>query len=263
MSLILSATSLYDGGGDPFELWQPSTVSGFVLDINPHFKLTTGLDGARVTASQIVNNAPSTSDAFANSNPSLQPTYEPNGWGGTFRRPSLLFDGIAYYLICTTSLASTLMGGLNTPFTLFMVGQFVSLSGGLTANCPLFMGSSSSVTPLWDFFAVSSTWKSNKRGDSGGIVGISGGTADTTKHLFDFVQSGTTVAGAVDTSSVLSGSQTTVAATVDRMALGATYANSSPSDWANFRLARLLGFTGALAGSDITAIRSQLTAMYF
>jgi hypothetical protein len=250
-------------GGAPDELWQPTSVSGFALDLNPRFKVTTGLDGSRVTCTQIVNNCPSTTDTFANGNGSLQPTFEASGWGGNNARPSLLGDGVAYYLTCTTGLASSFAGGNDTPFSFFIAGQFVSLSGGGNANCPLFLGSSTDNLPLWDFFAQSGAWKSNKRGNSGSIAPVSGGTSDTAKHLWDFVQYGTTLDMGVDSTLVqTAASQDVVSLTINRMALFGTYAAAVPANLANFRLARLLGFTGAISSADRSYVRSTLTSLY-
>lgn len=266
MSMVPSAMPLLFGGGDPFEFWQPSAVSGFALDLNPRFQVTTGLDGARVTCVSIVNNKSGATDTFTNTG-SLRPTYEPTGWGGQWQRASLLGDGASYYLTCST-LASTLVGGTDTPFWLFLVGQFVALPSLGTAACPFFIGRSSAPNPLWDFAVNSSgTFTVFKRGDSGGGGGSqTGGTPDTSKHVWSFNNTATpTVATQQDGSAVaaLSGALSAGSAlTVDRIVLFSTYAAGLPNNWANFRLARLIAGTGSLATQDITDITAVLRAMY-
>lgn len=260
MSMVLSALPLYMGGADPFELWQPTTVTGFVLDINPHFQLTQGTDGPRITATQIVNNAPSASDAFANSNPSLQPTYDPSGWVSTsYTRPSVLFNGVSEYFACTTSIGSTLVGGADTAFTMFVVGQHLSVSG---TRAFVFMGRSTSGSPLWDFYSDSGLHKSLKRDDGATQVQVTGGTPDTNPHVFEFNHSGVALGAFIDGSSVINASQNVGTLTIDRMSLGATFAAAVPANFANFKLARLLGFTGSLNSTDADYVRSVLTSMY-
>lgn len=258
------------GGGDP--LWQPTTVSGFNLDADPKHQLTTGLDGARVTCATLVNNAPGATDPFSNGNPSLQPTYEPVGWGGSYVAPSVLFNGSAYYLTCSTGLATALVGGTDTPFWLFIVGQFVALPTLGTAACPIFIGRSVSNNPLWDVsINAAGTYTIFKRPDTGGAGGSqAGGTPDTSRHIFSYDNAATPTVdfkqdGAAGFSGALSAGGTL---TVDRIALGATYGNSSPGNWANFRLGRALAGTGiagtrAISAPDFSYVMSGLNTFYF
>jgi hypothetical protein len=259
MSMVLSALPLYMGGADPFELWQPTTVSGFVLDLNPHFHVTIDTSTGVPRVASILNNTGSADD-FANANTSLQPDFESNGWvGTTFTRPSMLFNGTSHYLACSTSIGSTLVGGSDTAFTMFVVGQHLDVSG---TRAFVFMGRSSSTSPLWDFFANGGLHKSLKRDDAASQVSVTGGTPDTGKHIFEFNHSGTTLAAFLDGTNIISAAQNVGSLTIDRMVLGATYANSVPANWANFRLARLLAFTGSLNSTDADYVRSVLTSMY-
>lgn len=259
MSLVLSAMPMYAGGADPFELWQPTTVAGFVLDINPHFNTTVDTSGGTPKCESILNNT-GAADEFANANASLQPDFEAIGWAGTsYTRPSLLFDGANDYLACTTSIGSDLVGGTDTPFTMFLVGQFLTITG---TRAPVFMGRSSSTSPIWDFFVDASTYKSLKRDDSVVGTSIPGGTPDTNQHVFEINQSGTNLAISVDGTNVISAAQNVGNLTIDRMTLGATFANSVPANWAHFRFARLLAFTGSLNSTDADYVRSVLTSMY-
>ncbi len=178
----------------------------------------------------------------------------------------MLFNGTSFYFACTSGgLANSLIGGTNTPFTLFIVGHFVSIPGGTTL-CPFFIGSTSSNNPLWDC-AINTTggYTVFKRSTAGGADNVfrSGGTANTSRHVFSYINTSTpTIDGQVDGVSVLSGGLSVGSLTVNCIALGCAYANASPSSWANFRLARVLAFTGALGTPDITDITSVLTAMY-
>lgn len=249
-------------GGAPDDQWQPTSVTGFVLDLDPRFGVTLDSSLGSPHVAQITNRAPgSASDAFANSNTSLQPAYEATGWIGPFARPSMLFDGVGHYLICTTSLASTLAGGSDTPFTLFLVAQNLTLSG---IRCFTGFFRSSSTAPLMDLFTSGGLYRVNRRDDSATSQNVTGGTPDTSKHIFELIHTGTTTTVKVDgIAAINAAAQDVGAITFDRMAIGSTYANSSPGDWANMRLARLLGFTGALGTTDADYVRAQLTALYF
>lgn len=260
MTLVLSAMPMYAGGADPFELWQPTTVAGFVLDINPHFQVTPGSDGLRVTAESIINNVAAATDDFANANPSLQPTYDPLGWTGTtYTRPSIEFNGSSEYLVCTSTIGSTLVGGTDTAFTMFVVGQYLDVSG---TRAPVFIGRSSSTSSFWDFYSDSSLHKSLKRDASAVQVQVTGGTPDVDPHVFEFNHSGTNLAMNIDGANIISASQNVGSLTIDRMSLGSTFANAVPANYANFRLARLLAFTGSLNSTDADYVRSVLTSMY-
>lgn len=262
MSLVLSALPMYGASADPFELWKPSGVSGFALDINPHFQITLDTSAGAPTVSAILNNTGS-SDSFANSNTSLQPAYEANGWIGSYTRPSMLCDGLNDYLACTTSLASSLVGGSDTPFTLFLVGQHLTVASGDRVMVGMF--NSASTADIWDLFAHTATsqYESLKRDHATLPASLFGGTPDTSKHIVDVIHSGTNLSVNVDGSNIISAAQNVGSMTVDRMVIGASYGNSLPANFGNYRLARLLGFTGALGSTDVDYVRSVLASAYF
>lgn len=260
MSLVLSARPLYGSAADPFEYWQPS-ASGLVLDLNPHFNVT--LDNSLGTphVAAITNRAPSMSDSFANANTSLQPSFEATGWVGTsYVRESMLFDGTAHYLRCATTLAQTLAGGIDNDFSLFLVAQNLDLTGTRT-----FLGffKSNATGPIWDVYTESSLYKFNRRDDAASLVSVTGGTPNTSKHVLEMIFSGTALTFKVDGTTILNAvSQDVGDVTFDSLVLGATYTNGLPQNWGNVRIARLLGFTGALNSTDAADVRASLTAMY-
>jgi hypothetical protein len=248
-------------GAGADDSWQPTSVAGFALDIDPKRQLTTGLDGARVTTATVVNNAPSATDPFTNANPSLQPTYEPLGWGGSYLRPSILFNGASYYLVCTSSLATTLAGGTDTPFSLFWVAEQITTTG--TQNHLGFFRTSNA-QPIWDLFTSAGAYTSLRRDNATVNVSVSGGTASTGRHIYEAIYSGTSLLFKIDGVTVINNvSQDVGVITFDAMVLGATYAAASPNNWANIRLGRVNGFTGALNSTDAGYVRSSLTAIHF
>ena len=197
---------------------------------------------------------------FVNSNPSLQPAFDSSGWGGPLGRPSILFDGAAHYLHCGSSLPTTLAGGTDTAFSLFWVAQQVS-TAGIQNHLGFFR--STSTQPLEDFFTSGGLYRSNRRDDAGTLVPVTGGTPDTSRHIFEAIYSGTAITFRIDGGLVFNNvAQDVGAITFDSMVLGCTYANGSPDNFANLRLARLLGFTGAIGTTDADHVRSILTAMY-
>ncbi len=246
MSMVLSARPMYGASADPFYLWQPLGVTGFVLDINLAFRKT--ID---------------TNDSFTNSNQSLQPNWEPTGWVGTsYTRPSMLFDGLNDYLLCSTSMASTLVGGSDTPFTLFLVGQHLDVTTADRVMIGMF--STTSTSPVWDIYAhpATSQYGSLKKDNVPTSTVLLGGTPDTSKRVIDAIHSGTNLDVRVAGSSIISATQNVGALTVDCMALGASYANAAPGNWGNYRLARVIGFTGALGAPDRDYVYSVLSSMY-
>lgn len=262
MSLVLSARPMYGASADPFEFWQPTTVSGFVLDIDAHFNVTIDSSTGTPCVATILNRT-GASDSFANGNTSLQPVFEANGWVGSYTRPSMLSDGANDYLLCTTSMASTLVGGNDTAFSLFAVGQHLNVA--TTNRVIVNMCNSASTADIWDIFAAPGTsqYTSLKRDHAATAVSLSGGTPDTAKHCIDAIHSGTNLSVNVDGTNIISASQNVGSMTVDRMVLFATFGNSVPANFANYRLARLLAFTGALTSTDADYVRSVLTSMYF
>jgi hypothetical protein len=244
--------------------WQPLGVPNFTLDLNPSFKLTPGLDSPRVTAASLGNNVtPSASDVFVNGNSSLQPTYLPTGWGGAYNLPALSFNGVSYYLVCTSGLAQLLAGGIDTAFTLFLVGQNRTLSG---VRCLLGFFSTGSVQPVMDLFTSAGAYASVRRDNSGGVPAVqpTGGTPDTLKNIWTIIFTGTTLTVKINGGTIINAAPQDVvgAITFSAMILGATYGGASPNNWADLLFARLLGFTGVVSASDENYIQTNLTGIY-
>lgn len=247
--------------GGVADLWQPLGIPGFILDLDPRFNLSTDSSSGFPRVSAFVNTVASRSDSFANSNDSLRPLFEPAGWVGARSHPSILFDGGNDYLLCSSSLAADLFGGNDTAFTIFLVGEFQSTAG---TQAPICASKLVGTQPFWDFYLTSGpTYGANKRGDSGSLASVAGGTANTAKHIFECVQFGTSVDITVDGVSVASGAQDVPSMTADAVTLGATFVNSAPANWANIRIARAFGFVGALASPYRTTVRTTLQALYF
>ncbi len=248
------------GPGD--DLWQPTSVPGFALDLNPSFDYTLDVI-TTITVSSILNHAPGTGDAFINVSKSLQPLYEAAGWVCSTVRPSLLFDGLNDYLACSTGLAASFVGGNDTPWWAFSVGQNLDV----TVSDRVIFGffSSSDNLPLWDLFAhpATSQYQSLKRDDTGTQAAPLGGTPNTAKHILGVAHSGTQVDVDIGGASILSASQNVGTLTVNRMAIGGSYANSAPGNHSNYRLARFLAGTGAISVPNASYIRGTLTNLYF
>jgi hypothetical protein len=121
--------------------------------------------------------------------------------------PSLRTDGVGTFVRTTTNTLSTaLVGGIRTPFTIFVVARY---NGTLApaASAPLFaLCDGSAGNAGFFYFAVSPAgkWRLAKRGDSGGttIVDTAGAgsqnVADNNLHVFEIFQSGTAVSLLVD-----------------------------------------------------------------
>ncbi len=247
------------GGTD--DRWQPTSVAGFVLDLHPRAQFT--LDVITTTTLQELKNNTGSGDSFINLSKSLQPLWEPNGWTNSgFVHPSFQCDGLNDYLACTTSLPATIAGGNDTAFTLFDVGQHVTLPAGNHAS--VFFGSTSSTSPLWDLYAdmTANLRTSLKRDDTAAQVLVATSVPDTLKHVTEVNHTGTFLDVLIDGISAISAAQNVGTLTVDAMTIGATYANSVPANWANRRYARVLGFTGSLGAADASYVRGALMSMY-
>lgn len=192
---------------------------------------------------------------FAQGTASLQPAYEATGWvDGT---PSALFDGSNDYVSCATSLATDLIGGADTPFTVF----FVAASLTLTAGVALFsIGRSSSDSPFfWFNLNTSNRLQLQKRADDNTIASplTAINTWDTSAHVYEIVHSGTNGKLRIDGTGVIDAALDVNTLTVDRVAIGGILRTTFtfPS---HQRFKRMLCYTGALSDGDATSVRDAL-----
>lgn len=166
-----------------------------------------------------------------------QPAFEAAGFNG---RPSVLFDGTNDVMTCSSSLAATLPGGTDTPFSLYIEGQFVTTSSATPVMWS--GGRSSAANPTIDLFYnnTGTVWTVNKRDDAGTLVSVTGGTRDTNRHLFEIHHTGIAVTLVVDGVDIFTDSAQNVGAmTLDRLGLGALVINTVTL-FCNCRIAELV-----------------------
>jgi hypothetical protein len=159
------------------------------------------------------------SNHYAQASSAAAPFYELTSFNS---RPTLHFSGTSTYMTCTSLILGS---GNDQPFTVFLVGQALSIAssrvlfgmGSTTDNDPLFDLQVDSTGPAWGF---------SKRSDVGGVdvKTCSGGTANTNRHYFTIVNTGTTQLFYIDGAAVsltFGGDLNVGTATMNRMSLGA------------------------------------------
>jgi len=183
-------------------------------------------------------------------------------------RPAIRTDGTARYLRTTTSALSTaLVGGSDTPLTIVFAGQY---NGSLTpTNYAPAIGLCDGSAGNAGFFTFgvdpSGAWRCGKRGDTGGTVNQTGGTADNDEHVFAITQSGTTVSLEVDKTSVISGAaQNVTSVTAQYVMLGLlSIPGTSPTEfYGDWTIGEVAFYTGAQSAAVIDRASQNLLNFY-
>jgi hypothetical protein len=110
---------------------------------------------------------------FPQATGAAQPALEATGYAG---KPSVLFDGVDDVLVNTT-LAGTLPGGTDTPFSLYLWVQYVTAATTVVFGA----GNSGAANPFFQLFynTTGPTWGIAKR-DSAGVQKVGGGGVAST-----------------------------------------------------------------------------------
>ncbi len=254
---------------EELQAWEPTTVPGYVLNLNPYSNVftTTNELGATVVScfGSVVGKY---NNPFINSTLSRMPILESGGWVAAtsgIARPSLVFDGVNDYLECAGDAGPILIGGTNKSFTIFVVAQLVTLTS-LGILGPLISAGNlaNSAVSIWNLSQMTGAWWTQKRGDTGALSSVTGGTTNTSKHEFMVAHSGVSTQLDVDGVTVALGAQITGSmGSVSAMTLGKSTRTSGTTSLCNYRLARVLGFNGVLGASDLAYVRGKLAEIYF
>jgi hypothetical protein len=193
---------------------------------------------------------------FTQATGAAQPAFEAAGYSGT---PCLLFDGVDDVLVNTT-LAATLPGGTDTPFSLYMPVQVIT-----AATTAIFgAGNSGQANPNLQFFynTVGPAWGVAKR-DSPGVQKVGGGgVASTNRVLLELHFNGTTSCViAVDGVEATPFDLDVGLTTLNRLSLGALVRVTTTS-FSNIRVPELVIADTVSSSGHRTAMRAYFAARY-
>ena len=154
-------------------------------------------------------------------------------------------------------------GGSDQPFTVAIVAQDDVASGA--ADLVAF-NSSGSANPYYDFRSQTGTGGFNfgKRDTSGTLKTATGGTPNTSPHVFLYWSNGTTVSLEVDGVSIFSGTDINVVGStgVNRLSLGVWYQVSSLFNYLNGKIGEVVIYGTELSSGDRTDLKSFLNAKW-
>lgn len=115
-----------------------------------------------------------------------QPLYEIGGWNG---QPSMAFDGGNDFFTIVAGYATALLGGSDTACTIWIACQFFIT----TDNVPFSLGNSAGTTPLFDFFASTTSGKFRiSKNDGVNHTIDTTAASDKLRHVFKIKIFGTT-----------------------------------------------------------------------
>lgn len=188
---------------------------------------------------------------FTASATTLAPVMQVTSVGGA----ALRFDGSNDIMLCVTGLANTLVGGADNDHEIFMLAKLNSASG---TRALFFTGNNGTACrELWR--TNSGPWFAFKEDDSTTQdTPLSGGTADTALHCFNFDQEGTTADFRIDNASVVSGSMNVGTMTVNTCSIGASYQAGSAGNHADISIYQVLTYSASLGATNRAAITQLL-----
>src|SRR5690606_33529455 len=155
---------------------------------------------------------------FAQGTADARPTFNATALNG---RPGLVFDGTDDVLVCTTSLASDLIGGEDNACSVVLVASITSTA---LTRAGWGVGNSGTNNPICVVERhTSGAYRLIKQGNAGGSdsVEATGGTVDTNPHVIAVVSTESSIALYVDGGSIISTEANIGEMTVNRVALGA------------------------------------------
>jgi len=172
------------------------------------------------------------------------------------------FDGVDDALRCQTSLATDLVGGTDNDFYACAVFKIedttpIGASGGI-----LFFGDGATNRALSWTFTDANTFRLAKLDDVGTLKAITGGTPDTSLHVYELFSDGTTGTLLVDGASVATGDIDVGALTVTTVYLGATFTGGAEGNKANISWYELATYSSDLDATTRADIRARMRAPY-
>lgn len=240
------------GSTQPYNL--PSTITGLKLWLDA----TRGVakDGSNKVSQwddQSGEGNHATQGAGANQPTWLAPASGLNG------NAALSFDGSASYM--TANGVSSLFSGDDKPFTAIVAARVGSVASG--SRMVFEASRSSSNTPFHGFYQnASSNFNSFRRGDSGSVVTVTGGTPTVGTHIFSVVFTGTECSAWDNAANIINaGSQNTVAMTIDRFYIGCE-ARPSPASLWNGYICELCIYNSALGTADRESLEAYMTSKW-
>lgn len=189
-----------------------------------------------------------------------QPTVEPSGING---RRSILFDGVDDYLSGAASVASALNGN-DTPFSLYLVLQFVTVPAAQRSVFTVSQAGSGSVYDYTGHTAAGALASLRQAGDAQTAPPATGAFSPSTTYVVRKLFAGQTTTAKVNTTTVISaGAQdnATMGTSLDTVTFGAAVLASVPTQFTNVRLADAL-ITVPLSASDDAALGGYFLGYY-
>jgi hypothetical protein len=192
---------------------------------------------------------------FAQGTGGSQPAFEAAGYSGL---PSVLFDGVDDVLSNTT-LAATLPGGTDTPFSLYIPVQFLAATG---VHSALSAGNSGVANPYLqvNYKTTGTTWNVAKRDDAGVAKASPAlGVASFNRTLLELHHDGTTSAVlAINGVEQAAFDLDVGIATFNRLSLGALVRNTT-TQFGNVRIPEVVLCSAVSSAGDRTAMRAYFT----
>jgi hypothetical protein len=177
---------------------------------------------------------------------------------------ALGFDGVDDILHTTTSLANDLVGGTDNAFCVFGLCKIDSVSPSSGTGVILFLGNNGSNARLnWTFLSAGPAHRVIKQDDAAASDTDTGGTPDTTLHVFELVHTGTNVTVLIDGVAVIGptandvGALTANLASIGKSMIGAAEGNPTAISWYE-----LLTYSSDLDSTIRSDIRARLMAKY-
>lgn len=172
-------------------------------------------------------------------------------------RTGMYFDGIDDFMLCSDSLANTIIGGSDKPFTIIGVAAVIAPVVGIIVGFNNSVG-----TGFFDYGGQAGVPFCNKKGDTDSVHSATGGSLSTAPHLNRLVQSGVNAQCSIDTVSQFNSAQDATTLTSDIVSVGATYINSVPSNRGEMILGDLLIYNRILTTPELAELEPMLMTYY-
>ena len=235
-------------------------MANCILDLDARYVTLSGSD-----VTTWLNNVAGQAHNFTDGGVSTRrPLWVNNGWAPG--QPCVRFDGSTDFLLCTTSLANSMIGGTDNNCCIISVVRFLSSTGAAQAIW-CFSRSVTDADPLMYGQYVNATGAHSMtlRDDAGTVVGVAGSQVFglNAKRTYGINKHGTTTSVKLNSVYDPSGGSTDVGLlTVDQAVVGSRRFLTTADLFANVEIARICGWTRDLTVSEFDTAVAALTALY-
>lgn len=180
----------------------------------------------------------------------------------TAQGTAVSFDGVDDILFTTTSLATDLIGGTDTPFCSFGICQLGSTSPSSGTGVILFLGNDATNARVNWTFSNTPQHRVIKEDDAAASQTVLGGTPDTSLHVWELVHTGTVATVLIDGVSVATGSSNVGLLTVNAASIGGSYLGGAVGNNTAISWYELLTYNSVLDATTRADIRARLKSPY-